>query len=96
MISHNISSRRSDCRCYQSYALIILCRASFLKNKEVGLIIYSDDNNYEVCCYFVTAEVALAVNTSSEVGDKEADYVNACMVSLCFFTSDNRSKVRKS
>ena len=45
---------------------------------------YSDDNNYEVCCYFVTVQVAMAVNTSPEVGDKEADYVNACLGSLNF------------
>ena len=39
-------------------------------------VFYSDDNNCEVCCHFVTAQVAIAINNSPEVGDKEADYVN--------------------
>ena len=39
--------------------------------KQVALIIYSDDNYYEVCCYFVTAQVALAVNTPQRAVTKK-------------------------
>ena len=56
-----------------------------LKTFSIG-VFYFDDSNYEVCCYFVMAQLAMAVNTSPEVGDKQGDYVNAGIAQNANFT----------